>query len=218
LTHLIGLYVLPIPEPNPIEDETRIGKLIDDLITSVNREEQELARLAQVKFEAAIERYGIRGEWRTGGGFANEEAAVHARYVDLAIVGQLDPKLKRAVMPPLLPEEMALLAGRPILVTPFSTAPTKTGNRILVAWNARREATRAVNDALPLLRKAESVTVLVVNPERWAISPHGGEPGANIALHLARHGVTVQIEVIFSEDASVGLHVTLNRNADVEIW
>jgi nucleotide-binding universal stress UspA family protein len=202
--HLIGLYVLPIPEPTPAEDETRIGKLIDDLIANINREEQELARVAQGKFEAAIKRHGIRGEWRRGGGFAGEEAAVHARYVDLAIVGQLDPKRKRAVMPPLLPEELAFSAGRPILVTPFSTGPTTTGNRILVAWNTRREAARAVNDALPLLKKAESVTVLVVNPEKWAIPPHGEEPGADITQHLARHGVKVQAETAFSEDASVG--------------
>lgn len=201
---LIGLYILPIPEPDRTEEETKIGKIIEDLITICNREEQELARAAQGRFEAAIERYGISGEWRTGGGFASEEAAVHARYVDLAIVGQVDPKLKRAVMPPLLPEEVALSTGRPILVTPFSSGPTRTGNRILVAWNAQREATRAVNDALPLLSKAESVTVLVVNPERWVIAPHGEEPGADIALHLARHGITVQVEVIFPAGASTG--------------
>lgn len=200
---LIGLYILPIPEPDRTEEETRIGRIVEDLITAYNREEQELARVAQSRFEAAIARHGIRGEWRTGGGFASEESAVHARYVDLAVVGQVDPKLKRAVMPPLLPEDVALSTGRPILVTPFSPGPTRTGNRILVAWNARREATRAVNDALPLLSRAESVTVLVVNPEKWTIAPHGEEPGADIALHLARHGVTVQIEVILSEGASV---------------
>lgn len=201
---LIGLYILPLPEPSQAEEETGTGKIVEDLITVYNREEQELARVAQGRFEAAIERHGIRGEWRTGGGFASEEAAVHARYVDLAVVGQVDPKLKRAVMPPLLPEEVALSTGRPILVTPFSPGPTRTGNRILVAWNARREATRAVNDALPLLSKAESVTVLVVNPEQWVIAPHGEEPGADIALHLARHGVTVRVERALSEDVSVG--------------
>lgn len=200
---LIGLYVLSVPEPDRTEEEA----LIDRIITSTKwiREEQDLARVVQGKFEGAIDRHGIRGEWRTGGGFASEEAVVHARYVDLVIVGQADPKLKRgAVMPPLLPEEVALAAGRPILVTPLSPGPIRIGKRILVAWNARREATRAVNDALPLLSKAESVTVLVVNPEKWTIAPHGQEPGADIARHLARHGVTVQVEVTYSEDGEVG--------------
>jgi nucleotide-binding universal stress UspA family protein len=159
--------------------------------------------VAQGKFRAVIERYGVQGEWRTGGGFASDEAAVHARYVDLVIVGQIDPRLKRAVMPPLLPEEVALSAGRPTLVIPFSWSFNSIGNRILVAWNARREATRAVNDALPLLNKAASVTVLVVNPENWVIAPHGQQPGADIALHLAHHGVTVQVEVVFSKNLGV---------------
>jgi nucleotide-binding universal stress UspA family protein len=158
---LIGLYILPIPEP----DRCERGTLIETIITMCIRDEQDLARVAQGKFQAAIERHGIKGEWRTGGGFASDEAAVHARYVDLVILGQIEPRLKRAVMPPLLPEEVALSAGRPILVTPFSSTPSTIGTRVLVAWNARREATRAVNDALPLLRKAASVTVVVVNPE-----------------------------------------------------
>jgi hypothetical protein len=42
-----------------------------------------------------------------------------------------------------------------------------------------------VNDALPLLKKASPVTVVVVNPEKWLLAPHGEEPGADIALHLA---------------------------------
>ena len=204
--HLIGLYVLPIPEAVGTEAETRLGKAIEELMDSINREEQELARAAQGRFEAAIGRHGIRGEWRKGGGFASEEAAIHARYVDLAIIGQIDPKSKDETKPPfpLLPEEVALSAGRPILVMPYSMDAITTGNRILVAWNAQREATRAVNDALPLLSKAESVTVLVVNPETWMMAPHGQEPGADIALHLARHGVTVQVDVTHSDDARVG--------------
>jgi nucleotide-binding universal stress UspA family protein len=53
------------------------------------------------------------------------------------------------------------------------------------------------------LCRAEAITVLVVNPEKWAISPHGEEPGADIALYLARHGVKVQVEVAESEDAKI---------------
>jgi nucleotide-binding universal stress UspA family protein len=197
--HLVGLYVLPLPEPDP----SRPDPLIDKIVTMYIREDQESAHAARLKFDAVVRKYGIEGEWRTAGGVASEEAAVHARYADLTIVGQLDPSLKRTVMPPLIPEEVALSAGRPILVTPFSSTTSRIGRRVLVAWNARREAARAVSDALPILSKAESVTVLVVNPEKWAISPHGEDPGADIALYLARHGVKVQVEVAQSEDAKV---------------
>jgi len=197
---LIGLYVLPIPEPEPSEHPA----LINEIIIRCIREEQALAREGRRRFEAAVKRYGIKGEWRTAGGIASEEVATHARYADLVIVGQIDPRAKRTVMPPLVPEEVALSAGRPVLVTPFSWAPGRVGNHILVAWNARREATRAVQDALPLLINAELVTVLVVNPENWAMDPHGEEPGADLALHLARHGVVVQVDVVVSHGPNVG--------------
>jgi nucleotide-binding universal stress UspA family protein len=197
--HLVGLYVLPLLEPDP----ARPDPLIDKLVMAYIREDQELARAARLSFDAASDRHGIKGEWRTAGGFASEEAAIHARYADLTIVGQIDPGIRHAVIPPLVPEEVAFAAGRPILVTPFSWKPNRIGRRVLVAWNARREAARTVSDALPILCKAEWVTVLVVNPEKWAISPHGEEPGAEIALYLARHGVKVQAEVANSEEASV---------------
>ena len=198
--HLVGLYILPLLEPDP----SRPDPLIDKIVTAYIREDQELARAARLRFDAASDRYGIKGEWRTAGGFASEEAAIHARYADLTIVGQINPSVRRTVIPPLVPEEVAFSAGRPILVTPFSGTPNRIGSRVLVAWNARREAARAVSDALPLLRKAAAVTVLVVNPEKWAIPPHGEQPGADITQHLARHGVKVQAETAFSEDASVG--------------
>ncbi len=197
---LIGLYVLPIPEPGPSEHPA----LIDEIIIRCIRDEQELAREGRRKFEAAVERHGIKGEWRTDGGIASDEVATHARYTDLVIVGQVDPRVKRTVMPPLIPEEVALSAGRPVLVTPFSWTPGKVGNHILIAWNARREATRAVHDALPLLINAELVTVLVVNPENWAMDPHGEEPGADLARHLARHGIVVQVDVVVSHGPNVG--------------
>jgi nucleotide-binding universal stress UspA family protein len=96
---------------------------------------------------------------------------------------------------------VVLSAGRPILITPASWTPRKIGNRVIVAWNARREATRAVNDAVPILTNADSVIVLVINPEKQIMSPHGGEPGADIALHLARHGIKAEVEVAVSDES-----------------
>jgi nucleotide-binding universal stress UspA family protein len=194
--HLVGLYILPIPDADRHFRPTLIDAIVDLCI----REEKELASEARRKFEDAINRHGVKGEWRTAGGLPSEEAAVHVRYADLAIVGQLDPSFGGAVMPPLLPEEVALSAGRPILVTPVSWTPRKVGSRIIVAWNARREAARAVNDAIPILTRADSVIVLVINPEKRIMSPHGEEPGADIALHLSRHGIMAEVDVTVSDE------------------
>ena len=82
-------------------------------------------------------------------------------------------------------------SGRPVLAVPFAGTFPTIGERVLVAWNASREATRAVNDALPILENAKSVTVLAINP-RHGIRGHGDVPSADIALHLARHGVKAE--------------------------
>jgi nucleotide-binding universal stress UspA family protein len=193
--HLVGLYILPIPE----EDRHLRPTLIDAIVDLCIREERKLAGEARRRFENAINRHGVNGDWRTAGGFPSEEAAVHARYADLAVVGQFDPSIRGAIMPPLLPEEVALSAGRPILVTPVSWAPGKIGSRIIIAWNARREAARAVNDAIPILTRADSVIVLVIDPEKRIMSPHGEQPGADIALHLARHGIRAEVDVTASD-------------------
>jgi nucleotide-binding universal stress UspA family protein len=76
---------------------------------------------------------------------------------------------------------------------PHSGRFASVATRVLVGWNASREAARAVNDALPMLAGATTTCILAANPER-GIGGHGEEPGADIALHLARHGLSVTVE------------------------
>jgi nucleotide-binding universal stress UspA family protein len=74
--------------------------------------------------------------------------------------------------------------------------------RVLVAWDGGREAARAVNDALPILERATAVKALLINPSD-ASNGHRREPGADIALHLARHGVKVTAARTVARDISV---------------
>src|SRR5690606_28617862 len=92
------------------------------------------------------------------------------------------------------PDHVLLNPGRPALIVPYIGYSGKLGERVLVAWNAGREASRAVNDALPLLKTAKVVRVLVINPDR--AGTHGERPGADIALHLARHDVKTDVSVV----------------------
>jgi nucleotide-binding universal stress UspA family protein len=173
---------------------------------------EQRATAAQAAFHAALAREGIDGEWRTSRVVAMAEAVVHARYADLAIVGQSDPDYQG---PGSLPsaEDVLLDSGRPVLIVPYVGRFADVGQRVLVGWNASREAARAVNDALPLLARAASVTVLSVNPV-VGFTRHGELPGADIGVHLARHGITVTVETaqVSALDAS---DVLLNRAADL---
>ena len=99
-------------------------------------------------------------------------------------------------------EPLVLTSGRPIMVLPPRGTPPRV-RRILVGWNAAREAVRAVADALPLLVRAEMVEVLVIDPEGRP-ARHGQEPGADIARHLARHGAQVEVRRLSSRGGDVG--------------
>jgi nucleotide-binding universal stress UspA family protein len=180
------------------------------------REEHRAARLAIAERLAAIvgsaaERAGIAAEWRVVDGDVAELATLNARYADLAILGQTDPDAPSPAAP--APEAVLLGSGRPILVVPYIGASDTIGRRVLVAWNASREAARALNDAVPLLADAEKVTVLSVNPAR-GISGEGDLPAADIALHLARHGIKAEASYVVPEDIGVG-ETLLSRAADL---
>jgi nucleotide-binding universal stress UspA family protein len=160
-------------------------------------------------FADAANRAGISSEWRLAEAVAAETVALHARYADLAVLGQSDPE--NPSFAGAVAEAALLGSGRPVLVVPYIGAKD-VGNRVLVAWNATREAARALNDALPLLAEAEMVTVLAINPER-GIGGEGDLPAADIAHHLARHGVKAEAAHTTAEDVSVG-DIILSRAAD----
>jgi nucleotide-binding universal stress UspA family protein len=96
-----------------------------------------------------------------------------------------------------------MTSGRPLLVVPFAGSYEAVGHNVLVGWNGSGEAARAINDALPLLKQAKKVTVLAINP-RHGIGGDGDVPAADIALHLARHGVTAEAAHTIASDISEG--------------
>ena len=96
----------------------------------------------------------------------------------------------------------------------IDTVGAGVGERVLVAWNASRAATRAVNDALPMLQKAKQVTVLAINP-RGGVSGEGDVPGADLALHLSRHGVKAEAAWLKAADIEVGA-MLLSRASDFQ--
>jgi nucleotide-binding universal stress UspA family protein len=93
-----------------------------------------------------------------------------------------------------------LNCSRPVLVLPLSGGATDIGKRITVAWNGSDGATRAITSALPLLKHADKVDLVVFDAAGGAYQ-HGAEPGADMALYLARHGIDVEVAAIGGEAA-----------------
>jgi nucleotide-binding universal stress UspA family protein len=87
-------------------------------------------------------------------------------------------------------EQLLFVTGRPVLFVPAGDAFTTLGRHIVVAWNSSRPAARSLNDALPLIERAERVTIVMINPSGF-IDAHEGPPGEQMIDHLQRHGATV---------------------------
>jgi nucleotide-binding universal stress UspA family protein len=83
-------------------------------------------------------------------------------------------------------------SGRPVLMTPPDWNGETIGKRILVAWNGKRESARALADAMPFLESADHVILATIDAKP-DVSGVGPAPGADIAAHLARHGVKVEL-------------------------
>jgi len=208
--HLTGLYASP-PMVVPSYVETY---MTDALRVAWQSEEDGRAVRLGDRFSETVRRAGWldRSDWRVVRGFPTDVAALHARTADLVVVGQLDPGVTPEA-PVVEPESLMFECGRPVLLVPYAGRFPTVGHRVLVGWNGAREAARAVADALPLLERARMVTLLAVNTASGYPDP-GDEPGADIARHLARHGITAEASHFISEPHEVG-DTLLNTATDL---
>lgn len=196
--HLIGLYVMPAV---PTYGSTSYGTGLIKGYLAAYREE---AARVHAAFEKAAKGRPFVSEWRLaeskGQGVA-ETVIDHGRAADLVIASQRDRSWDMAPMLD-VPERIALEAGRPVLLIPHTGRFTRFGQRITIAWNGRRESARATFDALPLLKSAERVRIVWVDPHRDRGA--GDLPTAEIAATLARHGVKCEAATAYGEDLVVG--------------
>jgi len=163
--------------------------------------------------EAAAGRAGIAATWwRLEPGDARhveDLATVCCRYVDLAVFGQHDPKT--AILPEDFVEEVLLGCGRPVLVVPAFGHFPDAGNRVVIAWDGSREASRAVHDALPFLRGARTVTLMAFQRPATGAAP--ALPDLDIAAHLKAHGVAAKYERVLVDELGIA-DLLLNRCSD----
>lgn len=122
---------------------------------------------------------------------ATQLSALHARHADLAVIGGNSLHEHKSIFEKTF-TELLMDSGRPILFIPAASKPIIPAKRILIAWQPTRESARALHDAMPFLQRSESIDVLMVDPE-VSNSGHGQQPGADIATHLARHGLNVRV-------------------------
>ncbi|WP_404379839.1 universal stress protein [Caenispirillum salinarum] len=139
------------------------------------------AREADVRFNADVANLGSAAT-------VIEETTEAARNADLAVIGQHDPHNMLGETPEDLVDHVILDSARPVLVIPYAGLFYDIGRRVLVGWNGTREATRALNDGMPLISGAEEVRLLTVQPPKEMTKPFEELQG-RLMHHLKVHGI-----------------------------
>jgi nucleotide-binding universal stress UspA family protein len=136
-------------------------------------------------FQERLRLAGVQGTFRaadhpgrTGG------KALQIHYADL-VIAPTPAEAAQGLVLPEVPEDVLLASGVPMLVIPELRPAGPLGHNIVIAWNATREATRAVHDALPLLTRAASVTVFAFDRRTQMMAEEVG----HLLDHLGAHGV-----------------------------
>ncbi len=195
-SHVTGLFILPPPPAFGYAD----AYVADEIIRRHRAQAQADANKLQGEFEHNAKAAAIASEFRLEEGQDFRIIAFQSRYADLIVVGQSDPDDATDYRAYNLPEEVVMIAGRPMLTVPYAGTFDSIGKRVMVAWNASRESARSLSDAMPFLKKAEHVDIYCVNPP----DTKQHIPGADIATHLARHGVTVEAHHTIAKDVDAG--------------
>ncbi len=197
--HLTGVYATPPPyyavnwvdpPPEVVESESRFKQMASSA--------------------------GIAADWICSDALGqvtsvSDRMILQAYYSDLVIVGQSDPAVGTLRNPSDLPEQLALRAGRPVLVIPRFGEFKTVGYRVMLAWRGGKASSRALNDAIHFLEEAQKVNLLMVNPGE-NFEAHA----ASLCEYLAHHGVIASLDRLSVEDVHAG-DVLLNQACDLGI-
>ena len=204
--HVAGLYVRRPFQAPAFSDA---GPAMDSLYRTYENAVKADEALATAAFRDSIGSTSLSSEWRVADGLAEEVVAAYARYADLAIIGQAEPA-SATTTPSDLAETVAMAGERPVLIVPHIGVVKPPGKTVMLCWNGSREAARAATGALPMLKKADKVIILLVDPRNDG-NPEG--PGARVATWLSRHGVKVVVKRDTAGGSDIG-GIILSRAAD----
>jgi nucleotide-binding universal stress UspA family protein len=130
---------------------------------------------------------------------------LQSRYADLIVLSQgngTDTPPAAYARTRGLPERVSLHGVRPVLLVPGAWDGQALPGTAVVGWDGGMCALRAIAAALPLLQAADTVKLALINPDQL-LELHGDDPGADMAVYLARHGVNVDV-VVERTRATVG--------------
>ena len=209
--HIIGVYIIPSVEVYAVYGGIAMADVVD-----VQRQRYlSMASEVREKFEQTMARNSLSHEWRELDAISSSigrEFSQQCRLADMAIIGQVVADTSCGVEPGFA-EYVVMDAGRPVLLLPRGKSFETIGKKVVMGWNASREAARACFDALPLLSPDSEVDLVWVDPQKQR-GVAGDVPGAELAATFARHDINVTAGPMPTADSDVG-GALLMRAGDV---
>jgi nucleotide-binding universal stress UspA family protein len=189
--HVSGLYVVPAVQVYPSVGFEAVPQVFEGNRSFFKANAQ---RVRQV-FEEAMRCESLSHDFhlleaRTP--VIAEEVIAMGRSADVVVVSATDPEEITGVERDFV-EQVLMAVGRPVIVLPAKADARLVLNKIVVGWDGGREAARAAFDALPLLKRAEKVLIVRVDPQKDP-ALRGSIVGADLAQSLSRHGLNVETQ------------------------
>ncbi len=186
---------------DPIVPGFVVAPLPVEVIEQARLQATAVAETATARFSGAADAAGVKAETRVAEilmGGAPEGFVVNCRTTDLVVIGQDDPDRPEPMREAMI--ETALFEGTaPLLIVPYISAGALVPKRVMIGWDGSRTAARAVQAALPFLELAEKIAVVMV--AKAGSTP--GQPGAELATWLARHGLDIELTQVEAPDISI---------------
>jgi nucleotide-binding universal stress UspA family protein len=186
----LAVLVLGVAPPPPASP---YGVVSNDIWAGEIREGQSVAEARASEVEARLGEAGV-------------SSTVESQYIDRGTVATLAARFARyadlTLIPPAAADGDALQnwvlngalfeSGRPVLLLPEGEVHFPGPRRVMIAWDASVEASKAVRDAIELMCAAEKVDVVLIDPVP-SFEGHGPEPGADLSTYLGRHGISTTV-------------------------
>ena len=190
------------------------GFIPDSLVEEASKHEAERATKARESFVEITSQIGCEATW------VEVEEKNHPlkiiAYSDLVITDQVAYDRRQGVSNIGFINNLILQTGKPVILIPKEWDEPSFGSDIVIGWDESREASRAIQDAMPLLQKADHIEAVSVNyKENDAVVDI-----SKISAYLTRRNVSNSFKLAITNDefntsGKVLLNCAHNRSANL---
>ena len=181
-THITGLVARERPRPGNQMD----GWVPEAVKNQILESEKQTCEAIEAAWNKAVEGRCVadKTHWIQTAGDPDATVMTYARYFDMTLMGQAG-KAEAGIPMVSQPDLVTLQSGRPVMVVPTNFDRQPVSDKVVLAWDGRRAAARAMADAIQFLEQVSMVTILTVG------NPNPGEKDiqVDVATHLSRHGI-----------------------------